>query len=50
MCGRFENTRLEKEILKLFRSANLNVEIDSGIFNRSHQDFRSKMELEEATA
>jgi len=45
MCGRFENTRLEKEILELFRSANLNVEIDSGISNRSDQDFRSKEDI-----
>lgn len=40
MCGRFENKKIDKELLDLFRSDKLNVEVDQDLHTLSDEDIR----------
>jgi putative SOS response-associated peptidase YedK len=40
MCGRFENKRINKDVVDLFNQADLNIEIDKVIDNSGREDIR----------
>lgn len=45
MCGRFETKKIEKSVIELFKSHNLNIEVDKDIEDRADEDIRPTQKI-----
>jgi putative SOS response-associated peptidase YedK len=45
MCGRFENKKIDKDIISLFKKLNLTIEIDDEINDRAKVDIRPTQKI-----
>ena len=45
MCGRFENKRIDKDLLDLFSQSGLNVESDETVNNNNREDIRPTQKI-----